>query len=270
MAETTPSWMRISRLLRELGTKFEEITRREGIRNVVVVTRDIVDYFTDIARATDRVEMGGFLLGRFLSNHARIFLFHDYVQVENVSIEPDISYLPNRSAMEEVFTMLKEGRYDIATMMHTHPDESAFSHLDLYSGRSLSEELWETMESTKYPEKLWKEVRAEVLRKRPCLYIPDFLVTGGYNPVLYVYAYAVPFIFTAAADGRGVSSWYKSKRLCSEFKEHCKFLEERTIEDVEEDIIPERELTYVLDCIYDCYFVAIPIKRLEKLLPPEV
>jgi len=261
---------RVSDLLWELGTKFEEITRREGTRNVVVVTRDVVDYFTDIARATDRVEMGGFLLGRFLSNHARIFLFHDYVQARNVSEDPEVSYLPDREAADEVFALLREGRYDAVSVMHTHPDEAAFSDSDLSAGRSFAEETWEIMESSKYPEDLWKEIRTEVLSKRPCLYVPNFLVTGGYNPVLYVYAYATPFIFTAAADGRGVSSWYKSKRLCSEFGEHCKFLEKRVLRAVELGLISERDYAYILDCIYDCYFVAIPIKRLEKLLPPEV
>ena len=45
---------------------FRQIGKEHDAGVLIVVNRDIIDYFTDIAKATDDREMGGFLLGDYV------------------------------------------------------------------------------------------------------------------------------------------------------------------------------------------------------------
>ena len=136
---------------------------------LIVVDRDIIDYFTDIARATDDREMGGFLLGDYVyyEESIRLWLivhFHDYVQVPNVSEEPTKSFRWPKESLYEVGDMISAGRYNAFTLLHTHPSDSYFSAADLHVQYRFS-----TLISDAVPEEA---------RRFQC-FIPHFIVTGG-------------------------------------------------------------------------------------------
>ena len=247
-------------LFRRLDKQAQEIP---GLKHIFLITKDIVDYFTDIARVTDRVEMGGFLLGKLWINHSIIYAFYDYVQVRNVSPEPETSYTPDPTSKREVMRLFKEGRYDIGAIMHTHPDDSAFSSLDLASARFA--ELFD-FDALRRKFGRWLE---EMRPGRAAS--PGFLVTGGAEPTLYCYAYNTRFELVAIADDHIVKRL--SEYLASAAYNHYKLLMR------EAEIVVERErkrglippdLEILRETIMDTWFVGIPLRELEWLLSPEV
>ena len=247
-------------LFRRLDKQAQEIP---GLKHIFLITKDIVDYFTDIARVTDRVEMGGFLLGKLWINHSIIYAFYDYVQVRNVSPEPETSYTPDPTSKREVMRLFKEGRYDIGAIMHTHPDDSAFSSPDLASARFA--ELFD-FDALRRKFGRWLE---EMRPGRAAS--PGFLVTGGAEPTLYCYAYNTRFELVAIADDHIVKRL--SEYLASAAYNHYKLLMR------EAEIVVERErkrglippdLEILRETIMDTWFVGIPLRELEWLLSPEV
>ena len=247
-------------LFRRLDKQAQEIP---GLKHIFLITKDIVDYFTDIARVTDRVEMGGFLLGKLWINHSIIYAFYDYVQVRNVSPEPETSYTPDPTSKREVMRLFKEGRYDIGAIMHTHPDDSAFSSPDLTSARFA--ELFD-FDALRRKFGRWLE---EMRPGRAAS--PGFLVTGGAEPTLYCYAYNTRFELVAIADDHIVKRL--SEYLASAAYNHYKLLMR------EAEIVVERErkrglippdLETLRETIMDTWFVGIPLRELEWLLSPEV
>ena len=116
---------------------FRQIGERHKADVLIVIDRDIVDYFTDIAKATDDREMGGFLLGDYVyySGSPKPWLiahFHDYVQVPNVSEKPETTFAFPEESLREVADMISAGRYSAFTLLHTHPSDSFFSVEDLH------------------------------------------------------------------------------------------------------------------------------------------
>ena len=148
---------------------FRRIGKEHDAGVLIVVNRDIIDYFTDIAKATDDREMGGFLLGDYVhyEGELRAWLivhFHDYIQVPNASKEPTKSFVCLKESLYEVGDMISAGRYNAFTLLHTHPSDSYFSVTDLHT-------------HYKFPD-IISDAIPEHARKFQRL-IPHFLVTGG-------------------------------------------------------------------------------------------
>jgi len=247
-------------LFRRLDKQAQEIP---GLKHIFLITKDIVDYFTDIARVTDRVEMGGFLLGKLWINHSIIYAFYDYVQVRNASPEPETSYTPDPTSKREVMRLFKEGRYDIGAIMHTHPDDSAFSSPDLTSARFA--ELFD-FDALRRKFGRWLE---EMRPGRAAS--PGFLVTGGAEPTLYCYAYNTRFELVAIADDHIVKRL--SEYLVSAAYNHYKLLmreAEIVVERVRKRGLIPPDLEILRETIMDTWFVGIPLRELEWLLSPEV
>ena len=247
-------------LFRRLDKQAQEIP---GLKHIFLITKDIVDYFTDIARVTDRVEMGGFLLGKLWINHSIIYAFYDYVQVRNVSPEPETSYTPDPTSKREVMRLFKEGRYDIGAIMHTHPDDSAFSSPDLVSARFA--ELFDFDVLRRKFGRWLEEMRPGRAAS------PGFLVTGGAEPTLYCYAYNTRFELVAIADDHIVKRL--SEYLASAAYNHYKLLmreAEIVVERVRKRGLIPPDLEILRETIMDTWFVGIPLRELEWLLSPEV
>ena len=151
----------------------ERIAREHMVIGMLVaVTEDIVDYFTDLAKATDDQEMGGFLLGDFIepSKGPTVYLvrFYDYIQVPNMASDPTRHFRFSRESLYEVFDMIESGRYDCFTTLHTHPSDSFFSPGDLHAKYKFNRIFQEIM-SSRLPESIIRAV----------CFVPAFLVTGG-------------------------------------------------------------------------------------------
>jgi len=247
-------------LFRKLDEQAQEIP---GLKHIFLITKDIVDYFTDIARVTDCVEMGGFLLGKLWINHSIIYAFHDYVQVRNVSPEPETSYTPDPTSKREVMRLFKEGRYDIGAIMHTHPDDSAFSSPDLVSARFA--ELFDFDALNRKFGRWLEEMRPGRAAS------PGFLVTGGAEPTLYCYTYNTRFELVAVADDHVVKRL--SGYLVSEARSHYEVLmreAEIVVEKMRRMGLIPPDLGALHETIMDTWFVGIPLRELEWLLSPEV
>ena len=171
-----------------LGDYYDEPRRR----HVFAVTRDVVDYFTDVARVTDRVEMGGVLLGKiYRRKSCYVTIFYDYVQIRNVAESPETRYVPDESSLREVFSLIRGGRYDVFTSMHTHPDEAVFSPADIVRAFVDFRYLREKM---RLPRELKNYVESGYV-------VPSFLVTDGYHPLLLMYSsYGSAFVAALILD----------------------------------------------------------------------
>jgi len=238
----------------KLFRRVDRVAREERVRTAILLTRDVIDYFVDVARVTDRVEMGGFVLGKVWKGYATVLAFYDYVQVRNVSSTPEKAFLPDEESKEEVYRMIIEGRYDVFAEMHTHPDESGFSAADLLSCRQFSEK---TGKSLLMKLKKFRELGIKELA------FPDFLVSDGKRPLLQAYTYKVPFVFVGIADRR--LFYVRSRLLSRTDKAYFKFLTEDALRlaDKFEVLVT---LDYIMDTISHCYYVVIRIEDLEKFL----
>jgi len=148
---------------------FKRIGERHKADVLIVIDKDIVDYFTDIARATDDREMGGFLLGDYVyyggaSKPWFVAYFHDYVQAPNVSEKPETTYGFSEESLYEVGDMISAGRYNALTLLHTHPSDSYFSVTDLHT-----QYRFHLLISDVVPEDA----------SRFQHFIPHFIITGG-------------------------------------------------------------------------------------------
>jgi len=148
---------------------FRRIGERHGADVLIVIDRDIVDYFTDIAKATDDREMGGFLLGDYVyysgsSKPWFVAHFHDYVQVPNVSEKPKTTFAFPEESLYEVGDMISSGRYNALTLLHTHPSDSYFSATDLHTHFR-----FRLLISDAVPEEA----------RRFQHFMPHFVITGG-------------------------------------------------------------------------------------------
>jgi len=239
------------KLLREL----DEEARRAGVYTVILLTRDIIDYFVDVARVTDGVEMGGFLLGRVFKKSCIALVFYDYVQARNVSSTPETEFDPDDESLREVYSMLVEGKYDVVAMVHTHPDEGAFSSIDLGSAREFSEKVVKQL-------RILGRLRELGVEK---LTIPGFLVSDGGHPELYAYTYGEPFVLALLVDTKTL--YTKSLFLYDVDKKYYFHLIKMLLLFHK----PEPEVKdYILKAISGCYYASVDISKLEKLLPPEV
>ena len=226
---------------------------------VIIITRDIVDYFTDIARVTDRVEMGGFLLGKLWMNHAAFYIYHDFVQVRNVSPTPEDSYTPEPNSEVEVARMVWEGKYDVLAMMHTHPDDSAFSVADLVTLRTFHVYVPPALRSRLPPDLVTERGGSQGA-------YPDFLVADGESPALYCYTYNLPFYFAAVEDGDIIHS-EPSVSLFEDAFTYYRYLKRL----VEEGIVKVgKPIEFVKQTLYSTHFVKVPIEELERGLSPEI
>jgi len=239
--------------------KIDRWMRNWGLDYAIIVTRDIVDYFTDIARATDRVEMGGFLLGKLWMNHAAFYIYHDFVQVRNVSSTPENSYIPDPNSTVEVAWMVREGKYDVLAVMHTHPDDAAFSVVDLVSLRTFRFHVPPALRSRLPPDLVTERGASQGA-------YPGFLVADGESPTLYCYTYDLPFYFAAVEDGRIIYD-DTSVRLFDEDPSYYKYLERC----VEKGIVKVgKPIDFVRWTLFFTHFVKVPINELEKRLSPEI
>jgi len=242
------------KLLREL----DEEARRAGVRTAVLLTRDVIDYFADIARVTDRVEMGGFVLGKVRTNYAAVFVFYDYVQARNVSDYPELSFVPDEESVEEVLALLRAGRYDAVAMMHTHPDEGGPSPEDLGLNRIFGDVLWLDV------------LRRTVPLPREKVAVPGFLVIDGdlppILPAVVAYAYKAPFVLAAAVGERIVS---RTSVALPDLKsgKYCEKLVEFTT--LKASVGKLKNVDFYVDTIRNCQMAALPLKRIEELLSPE-
>lgn len=111
---------------------------------LVRVSTDLVDYFIDTANVTDKVEMGGFLMGvskdvyRQIAGILRSYVliqYFDFVTCRNVAGNIEQSYEPEPSCYDEVresiLEDMKYGPDSDYTIIHTHPDGSSVSPGDL-------------------------------------------------------------------------------------------------------------------------------------------
>ena len=239
--------------------KIDRWVRNWGLDFAIIVTRDIVDYFTDIARATDRVEMGGILLGKLWMNHATFYIYHDFVQVRNVNSTPESAYTPDPNSEIEIIRMVRGGRYDVLAIMHTHPDDSAFSVVDLVSLRTFRVYVPPALRSRLPPDLVTERGASQGA-------YPEFLVADGESPTLYCYTYDLPFYFAAIEDGRIIySSW--SGNLVEVAPEYYRHLERC----IEEGVVKIRwPIDFVREILHLTHFVEVPIKELERRLSPEI
>jgi len=163
---------------------------RCGVGCVVAITADVTDYFTDLALATDRIEMGGFALGHVAYREGVVALvFHDYVQVRNASPQPETSFVPDEESMREVNELCYERLYTASALAHTHAGDSFVGSMDALLTKITGEE------QRRLHEDFIPEIRGA--RYSP----PGFLITGGNAPVIVAYAHTSPFAFVAEADG---------------------------------------------------------------------
>lgn len=238
------------KLLRRLDVE----VRRAGARTAVLLTRDVIDYFADIARVTDRVEMGGFVLGKVRTNYAAVFVFHDYVQTRNVSDYPELSFVPDEESVEEVIALLQAGKYDALAIMHTHPDEGGPSPEDLGLNRIFGDFLWYD---------ILRDITPLPLEK---IAVPGFLVIDGDLPAVVAYAYRAPFVLAAAVGDQMRSCASMALRDFASGK-YCEKLVEFTMLKA---LVGELEnADFYIDTIRNCQMAALPLKRLEELLPLE-
>lgn len=134
-------------------------------RPVVAISSDVIDYFMDLADTTDRIEMGGFVFGRLKTiNGVDVMYFYDLIQAPNISMRPSVLYEPSIESEEEIDDIMRRRKYNILSTYHTHPSDSIFSILDLYSFFTEKQTLYEANIKT-----------------------PDFLVTGGMEGYLMAY-----------------------------------------------------------------------------------
>ena len=239
--------------------RLDEEARRAGVRTAVLLTRDVIDYFADIARGTDRVEMGGFVLGKVRTNYAAVFVFYDYVQARNVSDYPELSFVPDEESVEEVIALLQAGKYDALAIMHTHPDEGGPSPEDLGLNRIFGDFLWYD---------ILRDITPLPLEK---IAVPGFLVIDGdlppILPAVVAYAYRAPFILAAAVGEQMIS--LVSVAL-PDFKsgKYCEKLVEFTM--LKASVGKLKNVDFYIDTIRNCQMAALPLKRLEELLPSGV
>jgi len=146
-------------------------------RGYVRISTDVLDFFIDTAKATDSYEMIGYLLGRFKKvEDKELIQLYDYIQCRNIADDPTREAFPAPECDDEVDHLFDIGRYDINTLMHTHPSDSLFSVADLYV--------------------LYECCKNEHIRE---WFAPHFLVTGG--EIGYVLAYTnVPFVIQFTSD----------------------------------------------------------------------
>ena len=233
----------------DLGGYYSEPRRR----HVFAVTRDIVDYFTDVARVTDRVEMGGALLGKiYRRKSCYVTVFYDYVQIRNVAENPEITYEPDKSSLREVFSLVRSGRYDVFTLMHTHPDEAVFSPADVV-GAFLNFRYF-FREKMRLPRELKNYVESGYL-------VPSFLVTDGYHPLLLIYSsFGLTFVAALVLDDMIVSRTSEPLRKWEDLYElmlgYVPVL-------VEEGMGHERG---IISAFETCRFVHFLIRELEAYL----
>lgn len=112
---------------------------------LVRISNDLVDFFIDTANVTDKVEMGGFLMGvtknapyTSIVGQVRNYMllqYFDFVTCRNVAKNTENTYRSDRSCRHEVYESVieneKYGPDSDYTFIHTHPDGSAVSPLDL-------------------------------------------------------------------------------------------------------------------------------------------
>ncbi|RJS69124.1 hypothetical protein CW714_09070 [Methanophagales archaeon] len=148
-------------------------------KGYVRISTDILDFFIDTAKATDSYEMIGYLLGRFKKvGDKELIQLYDYIQCRNIADDPTREAFPAPECDDEVDHLFDIGRYDINTVMHTHPSDSLFSVDDLYV-------LYECCKNDHIRE--W--------------FAPHFLVTGG--EIGYILAYTnVPFVIQFISDAK--------------------------------------------------------------------
>jgi len=103
----------------------------EGL--LIVVHEDLVDYLSDLARATDSVEMGGVLLGkgRWVEQEKYIVQLYDFVQVDNASDTPSREFAFPDESVQEIRDLIDRGIYDLSVAYHSHPGGSWPSMTDI-------------------------------------------------------------------------------------------------------------------------------------------
>ena len=220
-----------------------EIARKYVYTTIVNVSRDIVDYFTDLAKATDRMEMGGFLLGKHkIVKGILVVQLYDYIQQPNVSPEPETSYQFPTGSYSEIKRLIKEGRYSIATWLHTHPDDSYFSVADIcYHCLTFRERL--------------KDIFSPIDPRE----IPAFLVTGG--EIGYVMTYTGVYSYMLRYSSGDVEAIlvfpiYRPKSSSQYVINLPEKMKER---------FPDYEVCH--ECADQLYYTSIKVSRLEKLVP---
>ncbi len=140
---------------------------------VVAISKDIVDYFTDLAKATDLHEMGGFLLGDYIIyGEYSLTQFYDYIQARNTAENPTVSFRPDEESIKEVCKLMEKREYTALSHLHTHPGDTYLSIRDLVA-LLWSEDIYSKLCKMQTPPGM-KET-------------PDFIVTGGGSPFMQAY-----------------------------------------------------------------------------------
>ena len=247
-------WTAIERIIKECG-----ITSRA----VVSITSDIADYCLDLASATDKVEMGGFLLGSAkIKDDTLLIQLYDYIQTRNVSSRPDSSFRYDFDHYAECVHKVADGEYDVITHLHTHPCDSWFSPGDLYGM------VGDILNLISYYKRLMKEEYISV--KRGLLLIqstkkcPQFLVTGGRIGFLISYGFEKYSLIWLYGNGRyfvqeAISRYESKDDYIRNIDEHVMkaiyaALEEGIVEKIYEDQLEMLEtliksLHYTIECL---------------------
>jgi len=236
------------------------IMRESGYRYLVAVTEDIIDYFVDIARATDRIEMGGALLGKIkrssLPRGALAVLFHDYVQVRNTADDPYRKYVPDMESVDEIEDLVKSCEYDVIAQMHTHPDAGIFSLTDLVSAKMWSEYFMKEYGRKSYPF------------RRSRLYIPDFIVSDGMDPALIAYTYETPFAlaFVKKIPYLSVPYIVGSVPFSERDPENFEYLLDSVPWAVKKGYLEPDMADLARSCVVNCHCIMLPIKAIRYML----
>lgn len=152
--------------------KLASFGNQRGISIVTSLSEDIVDYFVDLANATDRIEMGGFILGKIKKVGGVIVIqLHDFFQAPNIANETSKEYMCSEESENEAIEMVNSEDYDILCHYHTHPSDSLCSMSDI---------------KFKYN---WLKANPHI--QHP----PDFLVTGGDAGYIISYLNAPFFLY---------------------------------------------------------------------------
>lgn len=140
------SWQEMINEFKNEGTyKYLKLCSPEARIQLVRISNDLVDYFIDTANVTDNAEMGGFLMGvtknapyTSIVGQVRNYMllqYFDFVTCRNVAENIENTYRPDRSCGQEVHeSVIEDEKYgpdSDFTFIHTHPDGSSVSPLDL-------------------------------------------------------------------------------------------------------------------------------------------